>query len=222
MNIEQNEQNQDVFYTELKPKLDRYVNIIYDRMIREGSFQKILNEVDTRYYVYSPMNIGHGLRLCLKIIIEFNEVSYYIILDAINRARNPNSARIQSFFMWSHHRDSENEPFHPHINERTDMMNLIGLAVQRISRTFPLRMCKDKTCYTLLTEHETDYCIECESCMGTTCCSICLDDTIIEKLLHTRCGHTFHHNCFQRINEFEHRLVKCPLCRTQLHSHTGQ
>lgn len=213
----------NVYESELKPKLERYVNIMYDRVAREGNLSRVLNDVDERYYnVYVPTDIGHGFRLHLRIRIEMQQVCYYLILDIINRARNPNSSRVNSFFMWAHHRSATDAEFHPTESDRTDMIQDIGASIQRLSQHLPLRLCKEKHCDTLLTARETDYCIECESTIGSTDCSLCLDSESVQKLIQTRCGHTFHFSCFQCIHECEYRTVKCPLCRMLLNSYTGQ
>lgn len=211
-----------VYETDLRPKLEKYVDIIFERIEREGNLYRIINEVDNKYTVYNAIDLGHGFNLCLKMRIEMDQVCYYIVLDIVNRKQNQNSSRIKLFFVWSHHCESKESEFHPTELDRADMKNMIGITIKRLSRYLPMRLCKDKFCDTLLTTHEKEYCIECESCVGSTQCAICLDEQVVEKLIHTRCGHTFHNKCFQYINEFDHRMVRCPLCRTALHAFTGK
>ena len=49
-------------------------------------------------------------------------------------------------------------------------------------------------------------------------CSVCLEDNIPkEECVVTKCGHSFHKSCFEKlIDHSEKMCVSCPYCRTNL------
>jgi hypothetical protein len=185
-----------------------YVEVVSGRIARHGNY----GAPDSMFVLYEPVHFPERcISLCTHVVPDGGLTRYFIRLSV--RVPSGRLFTIRYLELWNHAQDSEEAEFDPCVRELEHSISFFRRSVLRWSRYLPFRECANKECATLLLPCESVYCFECKHGIGRCDCAICLDGETPKRLVTTRCGHTFHRSCFQRIQPFQSNKVKCPLCR---------